>query len=105
MLINLFRHALRDAVDPLEFGEAGARNSPCRAEMVQERSLAVGSDAGNVVEQGMTDGLGAPRPVRADREAVRLIAQTLQEVERRIAGVETEGSLARQEEALTAGVP
>src|SRR5260370_40944636 len=103
MLINLFRPAFGDAVDPPQLGEAGARNGPRRAEMMEERPLAVGADAGNVVEQGMTDAFGPPRAVRADGEAVRLVAQALQEGEHRIAGVETERSLAGHEKARAAG--
>ena len=47
---------------------------------------------------------GAPRAMRADGEAMRLVAQALQEIEHRIARLEREGRLARHEEALAAGV-
>src|SRR5229473_4969970 len=45
-----------------------------------------------------------PRAMRADGEAVRLVAQALQEVEHGVLGVEAQGRFARAEEALAPGV-
>ena len=42
--------------------------------------------------------------MRADGEAMRLVAQPLQEIQHRIARLEREGRLAGHEEALAAGV-
>src|SRR6185295_13217658 len=46
-----------------------------RAEIVQQRALARRADAGDLVERRALRGLAASRPVRADREAMCLIAQ------------------------------
>src|SRR5260221_9800382 len=75
-----------------------------RAEMVQERLFTMGADTGNVIEQRMTDALGALGAMRADGKTMRLVAQTLHEVEYGIAWIEAEGRLARYEEALAAGI-
>ena len=59
---------------------------------------------GDLVERRAADRLGAPRAVRADGEAMRLVAQALEEIEHGIARLEAERRLARHEEALAAGV-
>src|SRR6185312_9567731 len=104
MVIDALRHRFADAVDALEIGEAGARDAARRAEMMQQRLLALAADAGNLVERRHADLLGAARAMRADGEAMRLVAQALQEVEHRVLGIEAEGRLARAEEALAPGV-
>src|SRR4051812_10192324 len=45
------------------------------AEMVQQRPLARRPDAGDFLQTGLPDIFLAPRAVRADGEAVRLVAQ------------------------------
>src|SRR5262249_10298925 len=50
------------------------------------------------------DVLGASRAMSADGEAMRLVAQPLQEIEHRIARLEREGRLARHEEALASRI-
>src|SRR5215207_2364389 len=47
------------------------------AEMMQEGALAVGADAGDLVEGALRHLALALRPVRADREPVGLVAQAL----------------------------
>ena len=74
------------------------------AEVVQERALAGRADAGDLVERVLHHLALALRPVRADGEAVRLVAQALDEVERRVARRQLERRLARLEEGLPAGV-
>src|SRR6185436_15239166 len=44
------------------------------------------------------------RPVRADGEAMRLVAQPLDEIKHRIARLQHEALAARHEEGLTAGI-
>src|ERR1700687_1726168 len=72
--------------------------------MMQQRLLAVRANAGNVVEQRVGDALRALGTVRSDGEAVRLVAQALQEIKYGVARIEAEGQLAWQEEPLAAGV-
>src|SRR5689334_86804 len=104
MLVDLLRDRLADAGDALEIGEARARDAARRAEMMEEGALPPRADAGDLVERRGAYRLGAPRPVRADGEAVRLVPESLQEVEDGVLGVEAEGRPARQEEALAPGV-
>src|SRR5690348_6786181 len=93
MIIDALRHRLADAVDALEVGEAGAGDAARRAEMMQQRLLALAADTGDLVERRDADLLGAARAMRADGEAMRLVAQALQEVQHRILGIEAEGRL------------
>ena len=84
--------------------QGGALDRLDGAEMVQQRALAGRADAGDLVE-GVLDQLAlALGPVRADGEAVRLVAQALHEIERRIARRQLERRLARLEEGLAAGI-
>ena len=46
MIINLFCDGFADAAHPLDLGEPGARHGSRRAEMVQQRVLALGADPG-----------------------------------------------------------
>src|SRR4051794_15035948 len=55
------------------------------AEMVQQGALAVRADARDLVERALRHLALALRPVGADRETVRLVAQPLDEIERRVA--------------------
>ena len=55
------------------------------AEMAQQRALARRADAGDFLQSGLADVLLAARAVRADGEAVGLVAQPLDEIEQRIA--------------------
>ena len=65
-----------------------------RAEMLEQRAPARGADAGDLVERIGADGLAALGPVRADGEAVRLVAQPLHEIEHRVARLEHDRALA-----------
>ena len=72
--------------------------------MMQQRLLAPGADPGDLVERRMPDRLRSPGAVGADGEAVRLVAQPLQEIEHGIARVERERRAAGHEKSLAAGV-
>ena len=74
------------------------------AEMVQEGALAVRADARDLVERSLRHLALALRPMRPDREAVRLVAQALHEIERRVARRQLQRRLSGQEESLAAGV-
>src|SRR5207249_3263392 len=75
----------------LDFRNPGARDRARRAEMVQQRLLAAGADARDLIERRAADRLLAADPMRADRKTVRLVAQALQEVEDRVTRLEREG--------------
>src|SRR6185437_2974908 len=68
------------------------------------RLLASRADTRDLVERRHADRLLAARAMRADGEAMRLIAQTLQEIEHRVARLEAHRLLSRAEEALAPGV-
>ncbi len=50
MVIDLPRHRLADALDRLQVGEAGLADRLGRAEVVQQRLLALGADAGDLLQ-------------------------------------------------------
>src|SRR5262249_49473677 len=104
VVINLFCDSFADAGDALDLGETGARDGAGRPEMMQQGLLAAGADAGDLVERRLTDRLGPPRAVGADRKAVRLVAQPLQEIQDRVARLERKGRPAGQKEPFAAGV-
>src|SRR5215468_3002246 len=72
--------------------------------MQQQRALAAGADARNLVEGRLRDLLRPLGAVGADGEAVRLVAQSLQEIENGVLRFQAERLAPRQEEALAAGV-
>src|SRR5690349_21419923 len=77
-----------DARRGLEVGEAGVGHRLGRAEVREEGALPCGADARNLVERGGAGLGGALLAVGADREAVGLVAQALDEVEHRVAVAE-----------------
>src|SRR5581483_10172781 len=80
-VVNLARGLLVDA------GHLGKVRKGCpldgfqRTEMAKERALAHGTDTRNFLQSRLADVFFAARAVRADGEAVRLVAQPLDEVE------------------------
>ena len=64
-----------DSRHMFQIGDGGALDRLKRAEVPQERALAGGADAGDFLQPGFADVLLALLPVRADRKAVRFIAQ------------------------------
>src|ERR1051325_4262229 len=88
VVVNLLRDYLADAGRGLEIGEPGRRDALGRAEAQQQRLLAARADAGNLVELRAQRIGGTARAVGADRKAMRLVAQALQEEEPRGAGRE-----------------
>ena len=87
-----------------EIGQARALDRFQRAEMAQQRALAGRPDPRDFLQAGLADVLLAPRAVRADGEAVRLVAQPLDEIEQRIARRQLERRAAGHEEGLAPGV-
>src|SRR5947209_9792162 len=85
IIVELARHRPADARCLLEVVECGALHCARRAEMHQERTFAAWPDAGNLIERRGGQTLGSLGAVRPDREAVCLVAQTLEvELYRRI---------------------
>ena len=73
----------RLAADPrrrLQIRQPRHLHPPRRAEMVQQRPLPRRADSRDLVQLTLADRLGASGAVRGDGEAVRLVAQPLQEV-------------------------
>ena len=93
-----------DARDLFEIGEPGARNRLCRSERMQQGALADRSDPADLVERALGDVLLAARAVGADGEAMRLVAQPLHEIKRRVARREPERRPVGEEKSLAPGV-
>src|SRR5688572_32599451 len=104
VIIDLLRHGFIDALDGAQVRKTRARNRACRAEMQQQRLLALGADAGDLVQLRLADQRRALGAVRPDDKAVGLVAQPLQEIEDGVLGVEQERLAAGQEEALAPGI-
>src|SRR5690242_3668754 len=104
VVINLFCDSFADPRHALDFRDPGARDRARRAEMVQERLLATGADARDLVERRAADRLLEAGPMRADRKTVRLVAQALQEIEDGVARLEREGRPPGEKEPLAARI-
>src|SRR5260370_17429943 len=92
--------------DPGYLGEIGQRRALDRlerAEMVEQGALAGRADARDLLQSRLADVAAAPDAVRPDREAMRLVAQPLDGIERRIARLELERLASGQEEGLHPG--
>src|SRR5262249_20499500 len=103
-VIDLARDLRADAEDLGEIGRSGELDRLERSEMMQQRTLAGRAAAGNFLQRGVADVAPAPQPMRPNGEAMRLVAQALDEIERRIARLELERLAPRQEEGLEPGV-
>src|SRR5262245_8751067 len=94
--------------DPGHLGEISQRRALDRLErpeMVEQGALASRADAGDFLQPRLADVAPAPDAMGADREAMRLVAQPLDEIEHRIARLELERLPSGQEEGLHARVP
>ncbi len=69
----------------LEIGQRCLRNRFGGAEGMQQRAFTRRTYAGNFFERAFGELLLATRPVGSDGEAVRLVAQSLHEIKRRVA--------------------
>src|SRR5262249_16616718 len=103
-LVNPPRRFGADAIDLHQVGDRGALDGLERTEVMQQRPLARRPDAGNLLQSGLAQILGAARPMRTDGEAMRLIAQPLDKVEHRVARRQLERVAAREEEGFAPGV-
>jgi hypothetical protein len=103
-LVDLARGFGADAGDGGKISQRGTLDRPERAEVTQQRPLAGWADAGNLLQAGFADIALAPRPVRADGETVRLIAQPLDEIEDGIAWRQLERCSPGHKEGFAPGV-
>src|SRR3546814_21113955 len=78
IIVNLARHHARDAGRLFEILERRAFDRAGRAEMHQQRALATGADARDVVEGADRHALGAFGAVGASGEAVGPVTEALQ---------------------------
>src|SRR5256886_5469956 len=93
--------------DPGHLGKISQRRALDRlerAEMVEQGALAGRADARDLLQSRLADVTAAPDAVRADREAMRLVAPPFDGIERRIARLELERLASRQGESLHSGV-
>src|SRR6185312_2176282 len=108
LLVEEFIHFARrlriDSGHLREIGQARALDRFQGAEMAEQRAFACRPDSRDFLQAGLADVLLAPRAMRTDGEAVRLVAQALDEIQERIARRQLERVLARYEEGLTSGL-
>src|SRR6266536_1702975 len=83
-----------------EVGDRGPLDLLQRSEVVQKRTLPRRSDAGDFLQAGLADVLFAQLAVRADHEAVRLVAQPLDEIQNGVARLELDRLAARHEQGF-----
>src|ERR1700726_804531 len=102
--VNPPRRFGADAFDLHQVGDRGALDGFQRAEVMQQRAFARRSDAGDLLQAGLTHVARPARPVRTDGETMSLIAQPLDEIEYRVARRQLERVAAREEEGFAAGV-
>src|SRR5687768_16991548 len=76
-------HLLREARHALELLARGAQHRLGRAEVLEQRALARGPDAREVVHDRFRHGLVPADPVVGDGESVGLVAYSLEELELR----------------------
>src|SRR5262245_24715882 len=102
--IDAARRFRADAIDFHEIGQRGALDCLERAKMQKKRALARRPDPGDLLQARFAQIALATRPVRADRKAMRLVAQPLDEIKHRIARRQFERVPARYKEGLPSGV-
>ena len=94
VIVELAGHQLADPGRLLEILERSALHCPGRAEVHQQRPLAVWADAGDLVERRGRQALRPLGPVGTDGEAVRLVAKPLD--------VEEQGRIRRERDLAAA---
>src|ERR1700685_528666 len=103
-LVNPPRRFGADAFDLHQVGDRGALDGFERAEVMQQRAFARRSDAGALLKAGLAHIARPAGAMRADGEAMGLVAQPLDEIEHRVARRQLERVAAREEEGFAAGV-
>src|SRR6476620_2515730 len=103
-IVDLARRLRADPGNFGEIGEPGALDRLERPEMVQQRALARGTDAGDFLQSGLADIEPAPNAVRTYCEPMRFVTQPLHETQHHIARLELEGVPPGHEEGLKPGI-
>src|SRR5215472_5534101 len=80
------------------------RSARLGMEKLENLARALGADARNLLQAGFADVLLAQLAVRADHEAMRLVAQPLDEVEHGVARLELDRLAARDEQRFPARI-
>src|SRR5690348_7447139 len=99
-LIHFPRGLRTDAWDLPKVHEARALDGFQRAEMAEQRALARRAHARDLLQARLANVLLAARAMRADGEAMRFVAHTLDEIEQRVPWRQLERVPARHEEGL-----
>src|SRR5262245_53889577 len=102
--VNTLGHFGGNPLHGLEIVDAGARDGFGRSEMLQERALAGRADTLDLVERIDAERLGALCTMCANGEAVRFVAQALDEIQNGVARLEHERGAAGEVEMLAARV-
>src|SRR5262249_687770 len=92
--VDLLRELAADAFDLGQVLDARAHHALESSEARQQLLAPLRAHAGDALERGRGAGLGAPRAVPGDREAVRLVADVLDQVETGMIGRQPERTLA-----------
>src|SRR5690348_1469566 len=87
-----------DAIHPREVIDTGRLDAFQTAEMRQQRLAPARADAGDFLQRRRRPRLAAARPVPLDREAVRLVADLLQQVQPRMIGGQVQCLLASRKD-------
>src|SRR5262249_3067993 len=103
-IVDAARGLVIDARHLGKIAERGALNRLERAEVPQQRPLSCRADAGDFLQTGLTDIATALLAMRANCEAMSLIAQALKEIEHGITRRQFERRLSPHVERLAAGV-
>src|SRR5690606_22570480 len=104
MLVNELGEPDADTLHGGKILHAGPAYGLGRTEMPQQCAFAGRSYACNFIERRHAYGLSPPRPVAADSEPMRLVAQPLDIIEDRIAGLQHHRRLAWHVEVFAAGI-
>src|SRR5690606_25672627 len=105
VIIDPLRQRFVDPFDGRKIGGGGAAHALCRPETVEQGLLAPHANARNLIQRVLSEVRSSPPgAMRADGPAVRLVAKSLEIIERRIVRRQHERRPARPEELLAPGV-
>src|SRR5471032_381909 len=105
LLVNAFGELAADAFHPRQILDTRSQHALKSTEVLQEPLAAPRPHGGNLLEARRRARLAAARAVARDREAVRLVADLLDEMQRRMIGRQAARLvLAGHEELLHAGL-
>src|SRR5437588_9909231 len=100
MAVNPLGERPADALDLGDIVDRRGLHAAQAAEMLDQRLAALGADAGNLVQHRGRALFAPPRPVANDGEAVRLVADRLDEMQRRMRRRELQTARVRLDDQL-----